>query len=309
MKNLMNLATPLSPIYSSARSNLGSTTKVIDEVFFCSSKEIDVLNSQLTEKIDQLSPNKYGFQYLISFTDGTHHENRDLKVLKEALSSSPKKTEALILNWTLGHVHEGGAEDEINITVRLSNPGDPFAVIKALMSSKDHLEMDKMKYQDGTVSVSINGATQILAEEFFAIVVRWAKSCPQPHSITKINETISKNSGKIEFLNYWVFPILFTIVVYQYLLTAVGGQGYATLFASISCLILLRQAIQSFNEKLKSLCWRSRRFSLFIITSGDSNEQTRIASLSRNSMFKLVGSVIVSFAVNIAAGIVLYHMF
>lgn len=304
MIDMQDMAASLSVPYAVTRSKLGSTTKVIDDKFICTPKEIAILHDSIGEKLKQFQPTKAGFQYLVSFTDCTHYENNKLQLIEEMLSSSSKKTEKLILNWVIAHEYDQ-VENEMSITVRISNPMNPFAMLQAMLS-KDHSDMDRLDFEDGCVSISINGATQSSAEEIFSIVSRWAAGCPQPQSITGINKLITKNFSKIEFLNYWVFPALFIVASYFYLIKLPVETVQAHGIVLFSLFIYVRSASKKFNNKIERWCMTSRRFSLFLVTGGDSNQQTEISAKSRNSMIKLVSSVVSSFLLNIAAGYVIY---
>ena len=297
---LQDLTGSLTKPYTVTRSKLGSTTKVIDEIFVCSPKELKTLFDSVGEKIASFNPTKAGFQYLISFTDSTHYENNDLATLSATLSSSDKSTDKLILNWSIGHEFDG-VENEMSITIRISNPMNPFVMIQAIMS-RNHMEADQLVFENGSVSISINGATQNTAEELFSIVKRWAKACPQPQSITGLNELIYKHTEKISFLNYWVFPVLFVICAFLYLknLPFETIQPYS--FVAFASFLLIRSGAQKVNQKIEKWSMTSRRFSLFMITGGDANQQTKIAAKSKNNTIKLISSVALSFIINIAAG-------
>lgn len=301
--NLQDMTAALSKPYAVTRSKLGATTKVIDEKFICTSKELKILFSSLGEKVSTFQPSKAGFQYLISFTDSTHYENSNLDTLTNTISTSNKKTDKLILNWRVAHEYDG-VENEMSITVRISNPMNPFVMLQAAMSA-DHGDADRLDFEDGAVSVSINGATQNTAEEIFAIVTRWAQACPQPQSITGINQKINKNSEKISFLNYWVFPVLYTVCAFYYLKNTPQETVTAYSLVAFVGFMLIRGAAQHINNLIEKWGHFSQKFSLFMITGGDSNQQTKMAAKSRNSTLKLVCSVILSFGVNIAAGLVL----
>lgn len=301
--SLDNLAHPLAKPYVITRSKLGSTTKVIEEKFVCSSREIDLLFDSLGEKIRSFDPSKAGFQFLVSYTDNTHYENSHLSTLVKNVSNSNKCTEKLILSWKLAHEYDG-TENEMSITVRISNPINPIVMLQAAMS-QNHMEADMLSFEDGSVSVSVHGATQITAEEIFSIVQRWAEACPQPQSITGINSAIYRHSEKIEFLNFWVFPILYIVCGYLFLSTYNMQNSIPYAFIAFSGLILVRSAAQNLNSSINKWAHNSRRFSLFLLTGGDQNQQTKIAARSKNHTIKLVVSVLVSFMVNIFAGIVL----
>ena len=295
----------LSKPYIVTRSKLGATTKILEDKFICSPKELDLLYDSLGEKLKSFQPSKAGFQYLTSFTDNTHYENCDLSSLKDVLSSSSKSTEKLILNWTIGHEYDG-IENEMSITVRISNPVNGFAILQAALS-KDHSEADTLEFESGSVSVSINGATQTTAEEIFSIVSRWVKSCPQPQCITGLNNTIFKHRHKISFLNYWVFPVLYTACAFLFLSSLPIETVQAYGLVGFAGFMLIRSAATHFNEKIHIWASSSRKFSMFMLTGGDNNQQTIIAAKSKNSSIKLFSSVTLSFIVNIAAAIVVAY--
>lgn len=297
---LQDLTGSLTKPYTVTRSKLGSTTKVISEQFICAPKEISTLYESIGEKVGTFNPSRAGFQYLISFTDSTHYENNNLSTLSETLSNSNKCTDKLILNWSIGHEYDG-IENEMSITIRISNPMNPFVMLQAVMS-QNHTEADQLDFEAGTVSVSINGATQNTAEELFAIVTRWASACPQPQNITGLNDVIYKNTENISFLNYWVFPALYAICMFYYLRTLPLEEILPYSFAAFVSYLYLRAGAQKINEKIEKWSVISKRFSLFMITGGDSNQQTKIAAKSKNYTLKLIGSVGLTLILNVAAG-------
>lgn len=302
LTGLQDLTPVLSKPYTVTRSNLGATTKVINKKFICSIKELHSLYDIMGEKINYFQPSKAGFQYLVSFVDNTHYENNDLSILEKNLSHSSKSTEKLIMNWVIGHEHEG-IENEMSITVRVSNPINPLVMLQAIMSKKPG-DIDNIEFETGSVCVSVNGATQNSSEEIFSLVGRWADNCPKPYSITTLNKLISRHGEKIDFLNYWVFPLLFCAVAFLYLMEIPSNEVAPYVFIAFVGFMFLRTAAQNLNRKIENWCHTSRMFSMFMLTGGDSNQQTQFAAKSKNSTIKLIASVSFTFALNIAAGIV-----
>ncbi|WP_146140462.1 hypothetical protein [Zobellella endophytica] len=300
--DLQELAPALAKPYVVTRSTLGATTKVVDEQFFCTPKELHRLYDSIGEKIVNFKPTKAGFQYLISFTDNTHYENNNIGSLEGVVSNSGKKTDKLILNWVIGHELDG-VENEMSVTVRISNPLNPFVMLQAAMS-KDHSEADNLELDGGAVSISIHGATQTTAEEIFSIVSRWADSCPQPVSITGLNNFIYEHENKISFVNFWIFPLLFSLCAYVYLVRSSQETVMELAFLAFVGFMTIRTGAQHLNGNIRDWARSSRRFSMFMLTGGDENQQTKIAARSRNSSIKLFVSVGISFLLNVAAGTV-----
>lgn len=303
---LQDLTKTLAKPYVVTRSRLGSTTQVIEDKFICSPKELKRLFSSVSEKVISFNPSKAGFQYLVSFTDGMHYENSSLDTLQERLEGSEKKTDKLILNWKVAHQIDD-IENEMSITIRISNPMNPLVMLQAAFS-EDHSDIDRLAFEDGSVSVSVNGATQNISEEIFSIVQRWASGCPKPASITGLNETIFKHHEKISFLNYWIFPTLYVALAFVFLkdLNLEKVQAYG--FVAFASFMMIRAAAQNLNHKLEWWCRIGRKFSMFMITGGDSNQQTKIAAKSRNGTIKAIASAGVSFIINLIAGFALFYL-
>lgn len=298
--DLQDLTKKLPNPYIVTRSRLGSNTKLIDEKFICGTRDLYTLHDSIGEKISSFNPKKAGFQYLISFTDNTHYEDNSLDALEKRISISSKTTEKLILNWIVGHEFQG-IENELSVTVRISNPMNAITVLQAVMS-RDHSDADKLDFENGSVSVSINGATQNTAEEIFAIVARWASACPKPHNITGINKSIKKHLKKIEFINYWVFQILFTASAFIFLKKHAANLLQPYSFLAFVGFFFIRSASRYLNSKISYWCDASGKFSVFSITGGDNNQQTKIAAKSKNSTIKLIASVAFSLSLNLIAG-------
>lgn len=296
---LQNFNNTLPSPYLVTRTRLGSNTKLIDEKFTCETRELFNLHDSIGEKISSFHPKKIGFQYLISFTDNTHYEHSQLNIIEEKISNSNKITEKLILNWVIGQEIEG-VENELSITVRISNPVNPFAVLQAVMS-RDHSDADRLDFENGSVSVSINGATQNTSEEIFAIVARWASACPQPQGITVINGIIKRHISKIQFFNYWVFQIIFTLSAFALLREHAGDMLQPYSFLAFVGFFFTRSASRYFNSQISYWCHASGNFSVFNITGGDRKQQTKSFAKSSNSTIKLVISLFFSLSLNLIA--------
>ena len=298
---LEKLTPELTSPYVVTRSKLGATTKIIDHKFICGASQLYNLSDSIREKIATFRPTKAGFQYLLSFTDNTHYENNDLSCLENVVENSSKKTEKLILNWEIGHEYSG-VENEMSITVRISNPINPIAFLQAVMS-KDHNDADSLDFETGSVSVSIHGATQNTAEEIFSLVTRWCERCPNPASITGLNNTIYKHVGKISFINYWVFPIVASLCFYFFLIEAPENMVSELTFLAFVAFMTIRAGSDNLNTIITEWARRSRVFSMFMLTGGDQNQQTKLSALSKNSAIKLFLSVGLSFLLNVVAGL------
>jgi len=157
-RELQEVVPPMARPYALTHSRLGAITKVIDGKFVCNTRSLVSLYQDVADKASDLHPKYTDFQYLISFTDKTHQENNNLRQLGEAIDHSSKTTDRLVLKWVVVHDLEG-VENELSITIRISNPVNPFLYLQAALSESPD-DIDNMEFESGTVSVSTNGSGQ-----------------------------------------------------------------------------------------------------------------------------------------------------
>ena len=167
--------------------------------------------------------------------------------------------------------------------------------------SRDHSDADRLNFENGSVSVSINGATQNTSEDIFAIVARWASACPQPQRITLINGIFKRHIANIQFFNYWMFQIIFTVSAFLLLRKYAADVLQPYSFLALVGFFFTRSATSYFNSKIGYWCDTSGNFSLFNITGGDSNQQTKNFAKSSSSTIKLICSVLFSLFLNVIA--------
>ncbi|PTN08863.1 hypothetical protein [Nitrosomonas aestuarii] len=287
--------------YSVSTSKLGAVTKLYTDKFICNEKAILRIHSQICEKLGTLHPSSNGLQYIVSFTDRTHFEHNDFQYLNNTINHSEKCTERLILNWAISH-KIGDIPNELSVIVRLSNPVNPLLVIQAALS-KSPSELDNFEFEHGSsVSVSITGATQMFAEEIFSIIGKWIEGCIQPQPFITFNRFLRKHHGKIEFLNYWLFPILCITAYFLFLKEQSIENMIPLLLLGIIGHEYLRRLASSLNSRVDRWNRTSSSFSIFDLTGGDANQQTKFIADSKNSTIKLIIANTISFILSVLAG-------
>lgn len=288
--------------FALTKSNLGALTKLFDAKFICNETGVHELHQMISEKINYLHPTSGGFQYLISFSDNTHLEHSNISTFSNSIKNNSKTTERLVLKWTI--IHKIGEEDnELTIIIRITNPINPLAYLQAALS-KTPQDIDDLSFEGGTVSVSTDGAGQIVAEEIFSITGKWIESRPAPQYITTINKTINEHKNKISFLNYWFLPTMIASMFFMTLWKHTPQNlMIPILFGAFITNSYLRTAMYSLNRKIHNWCRRSDVFSAFLLTGGDTNQQAAYASYSKISLIKLVTVTIGSFLLSVGASI------
>ena len=288
--------------FSYTRSQLGVTTKILSDRFVVDKNAVRSLTEDIVEKVRLLSPQSATFQFLISFNDETHFEHDDIEEFDRVADSNSKTTEKLLLKWDIVHSIEG-TPNELTIVVRISNPMNPFIFMQAVFS-KSPEELEAAEFMHGTVSITLNGAGQILAEEIFALVSNWVHSCPQPAYLTNIHKLFEKHSKKIEFLNFWLLPVLVSAIFFTLLWKMeLGELLFPVLFLGVVSTYYVRNIASSLNRRISKWLSDTGRFCLFSITGGDSNEQNKHPMRAKKSTIKVTVTTVVTFVLNIVAGI------
>lgn len=308
LEQLDNYAGVMTKPYSLSRSRLGTTTKLFDKKFLCNEQGVYDLNESITEKLRQLSPSSGGFQYLLSFGDNTHFEHTNLTSLNGAVKNCGKTTNRAVLKWVIKHTIEE-QDNELTVIVRVTNPINPLVFLQAALS-KSPEDIDNLEFEGGSVSVSVDGAGQILSEEVFSVVGKWVDSRPQPQYVTTTHEIFNRHMKKFQFINYWLFPVLVSASLFMYLWKQTPQNiAIPVLFASVIIHTYSRSIASHINNLLERWAQTASLFSVFSLTGGDHNQQARFTAKSRNSVIKLMLVTTGSFALNIAASILAAHLF
>jgi hypothetical protein len=118
----------------------------------------------------------------------------------------------LTLKWVVRYKLRD-TDNELTVVVRIANPINPLLFLQAALSKAPN-DIDNLEFERCPVSVSVAGASQILAEEIFVLIGKWIDSRPQPQYITSVHNKIADNQNTIAFFNYWLFPILVAIIFF-----------------------------------------------------------------------------------------------
>jgi hypothetical protein len=294
--------------FSAARSKLGTVTKLYGSKFLCNEMGIHELYNLVLEKLGTINPESGGFQFLVSFDDRTNYEHHDINELDHVVKNNGKTTERLTLKWVAIHKIEE-EEHELTIVLRISNPVNPFLFLQAALSKSPN-DIDNLEFENGSVSVSVDGASQIMAEEIFSIIGRWVDSRPQPQYVTSLHDIISKHQEKIAFLNHWLLPLLIAGIFFLLLWKHTPSEMLIpVLFVAVISNYYLRHIGSMLNGKIQRWCHFSMLFSIFSLTGGDNNQQAKFASRSSNSLIKLLVVTALTFVLNVVAGITVTWLF
>lgn len=308
MNELSNSVEILGRPYSITRSRLGAITKVYGDRYLCDINGLKELFQSIGEKLTTLKPiGNPAFSLLISFSDQTHHDGVTTDLHKLGIIPTGKQTERVVMKWVVKHELEG-LENELSVTVRISNPINPLLFLQAALS-KSASDIDNVDFELGSTCVTVDGSGQAYADEVFLRVSNWLEARNKPHPYLDVGRWYLRFEWWLDQLSESILPLL---AIAAFSLWS-GHSASAKLQSTLTPILLalfcvLRSIGGKLNLKMASWAKRSSHISVFAITSGDGDAITKSAAAAKNSFLKLVGSGLVAFVLNVAAGIVCWWL-
>lgn len=304
MNTITNEIAVFGKPYTLTRSRLGAVTKVFGDKYICDVSSLKELFATISSKLTELqligSPT---FSFLMSFADKTHHDGLAGELTQ--LQSIPigKQTDRVVLRWVAKNLIDG-LDNEISITVRISNPINPLLFLQAALS-KSPSDIDNLEFEQGATCVTVDGSGQLYAEEVFLRMKNWIDARDKAHAFTSLPEIYIKHEELIDHLTAEVFPFLVTLGILLYSFVS-ADLKHALEYAAVTILFyfLLRAWCNGVCRKMAQWARRTQYISLFQLTNGDRDSVTKLAAKSKNSFIKLSASLVLSFILNVAAGAV-----
>lgn len=303
MNDLTGTLAVLGKPYSLTKSRLGAITKVYEDRYMCDLSALKELFSAIGEKLSQIpNASKATFSFLISFSDKTHHDGvtSDLQELKNIPIG--KQTERIVLNWNLSHTIET-EQNEVSITVRISNPINPLIYLQAALSRSAN-DIDNFEFEEGFTCVTVDGTGRRYADEVFLCVQNWLDARNKPHAFTSIHQTYLKHEWAFDQINVTLFPVLVACAVSIYSYSELTRPAQVALAPLIVVAFLVISKVGGkVAMKMRRWAQKASELTLFQITNGDEDLLTKMAARSKNSLIKFVSSCVVSLVLNVAAGV------
>lgn len=308
MDDLANTVAILGRPYTITRSRLGAITKIYKERYICDLSALKELFHSIGEKLAGIQvKGTPEFSFLISFSDQTHRDGAAGDLQGLATIPTGKQTERTVMRWLLKH-DISGVENELSITIRISNPINPLMVLQAALSKSPN-ELDNMEFELGSTCVTVDGAGQAYADEVFLRVKNWMEARNKPHPFLEIEKFYSRYEWWIDQLNCSLMPLLVITALSLYLGEKVSQSQQVTAIPILIALFFVIKTVgQRLNGSMADWAKRSGYMSIFAITHGDNDAITKNAASAKNGFIKLVSSGILSFLMNIAAGLVCWWL-
>ena len=309
MNNLQTAVAPLGKPYTVTRSRLGAITKVMEDRYVCDLTAMKELSQSIGEKLSGIPDQTKNpeFSFLISFNDQTHHDGVSQELQDLQTIPIGKQTDRVVLRWTIFHRIDG-IDNELTLTIRISNPVNPLVYLQAALS-KSANEIDNMEFEMGATCATVDGATHAFADEIFLRVQNWIKARYKPHPYVSVGDLYSKYEWHLDHINLVVFPVLAVAIVSVLVSTNYATNTVLAANPVIFCLYFVLQPLAGrVNSKMAKWAKKSKHISLFQITNGDRDALAKMAAAAKNSFIKLAFTTAMSFALNVAAGIVCWKL-
>lgn len=303
MNEVANIDALVGKPYSVTRSRLGAVTKLFEDKYICDLGAIKELMQSIGEKASEISHARCPeFTFLISFDDKTHRDGvlQDLDDWKSIPIG--KKTDRVVMRWD-AYQDINGVENNVSVTVRISNPVNPLIYLQAALSKSPN-EIDNMEFELASTCVTVNGARQAYADEIFLLVQNWIKARKKPHSFLGVGEVYRNHSGVFNSINSSVIPLVSVSVISIAVSRRLGVDDQITIMPMIiGFFFVIRSFAKWLNKKMVRWSAKSQNISLFEITNGDKDNLTRIAAQANNSAAKLIGAWVFSFTASVAGAV------
>lgn len=309
MHDIQTALAPLGKPYTITRSRLGAITKVMEDRYVCDLPSLKELATSIAEKLASVPSQTRNpeFSFLISFNDQTHHDGVTEELRN--LTSIPigKQTDRVVLRWTVFHQIQN-IDNELTLTIRVSNPVNPLIFLQAALS-KSANEIDNIEFEMGATCATVDGATHAFADEIFLRVQNWIKARNKPHPYMSISGLYAKYEWYLDHINSVVLPVFLVAIASYYVAEKYPLNTVIAANPIIFCLYFALQPIASrVNNRMAAWAKKSKYISLFLITNGDADARAMLAAAAQNSFIKLLGTTIISFGLNVAAGVVCWKL-
>ena len=308
MSTLIQTTAPLSRPYIYKKSRLTATTKVYTAKYVCDLKAIKLLLDKANEKLLEKSRiEDQEFNFLISFTDNTHSDGEIGDILNDINLDTDKKTERIVMNWKIVY-YEANSLNELEVTVRISNPINPLAFLQAALS-KNPNEIDNIEYELGSTCVTVEGADQAYAEELFLRINSWLEARTKPYKSLDVSGFYKKYEWFLDQSIISLIPIFLTTIISFYFSKNIDIK---TQLALVPVFVASFFVLKSIGVKIvnRMTVWARRAdfVGLFNITEGDKGYMNEMLSNAQNGSMKVVATLIISVIINIGSGVICWYL-
>lgn len=297
---LPNIATLNKP-YNVTRSRLGAITKVYSTEYICDVKALKQVIDSITEKLSNMQ-GPIEVSLIISYADNTHHDFGVYEINSFDFDRVDKVTDRIVIKWVLIQ-HIDNEIQELSVILRLANPINPLILFQAALT-KSANDIDNLDFEIGTTCITVDGAIDSTANEFFLRVSNWINARAKYHVFLDIRSTYLKFKSLINFFNSSIIPLVITLILSHYASRLDIKNQIALTPSILGAFLILQHAFRTLNNYLMSRIYNAYKVNLFSITSGDRDNIAKISAKSWNNIFKAITLQILSIATGVIGSLI-----
>lgn len=308
MNDLISTVATFGKPYTVTRSRLAVITKVYDDKYICDIDSLKQIFELIAEKLSSLTPKKEPeFSFLISFSDKTHQDGLTPDFTMMRTLSTGKTTDRIVMRWKVIHDIQG-EDNELSITIRISNPINPLIFLQAALS-KSPSEVDNVEFEMDATCVTVDGADQSYSDEVFLRVQNWINARNKPYSFMQVSEFYSKYDWYVDQFNRALLPLLLISLLSIFSSNELTQSSQITIIPIVVGLFFFFQSIAyKINSKMAHWAARSKHIGLFQVSNGDVDALSKMAAKVKNGAIKLVATGITSLTLNIGAAVLCWWL-
>jgi hypothetical protein len=280
--------------------------------------DIRLLYKQINEKLSRQDTSPISFSAIAGYENGKSQEYGSWERFNAEDWSSPDVLHSLSLTWRFMLSLPRAEKPSLHsVNVRVSAAVSPQHVIQALFS-KDPEEAEQMQLSMVTMSARIDFVDHILSQELLELISKWNKSLRSPEHVFPFMKWVKLKTDPICKIVRRSLPILATMTCFSFFIhysqqldrtapvtTEILTNIILWLMASIILIYLSLMFGRSLSSYINKQLKRFGRFTSIELTRGDKNLQDKLLARTRNSFWKFAVSSFVTFALDVAAAILI----
>lgn len=293
-----------------------STQKILTRAVHVSPQALLDLNERVQEKLKTHHLDGMVVSAYLSFEDKTAIDFGGWAEFEAFRWTSPKTTKEVRLSWQfLLSVQGYELPQQHALTVKLCADAKPFELLQAMLS-KHPAEDDNSPINFAPTVCRVDFISHSIGQELITVVEDWNAGLPQPDTRSDFFSKLEDHKKSIAQLIDYSTPVLFAIASLGLLRKiypaaqandpmtvgiAVGLMSW--LIGSLIAIYLSEKVSKHLANSAHQALDKYGMHSMFRLTNGDENRHNKIKSANQKQVRTFLTSTILSFALNVAAGI------
>ena len=293
-----------------------STQKIFARKVYISPQALFDLNERVVEKLRTHHLNGMVASANMSFEDKTSIDFGGWAEFEAFRWTSPKTTKEVRLSWKfLLTVQDYELPQQHALTVKLCADAKPFELLQA-MFSKHPSEDDSSPINFAPIVCRVDFISHSIGQELITVVEDWNEGLPQPETRSDFVSKLDDHKEMIAQIIDYSTPVIFAIASLMVLrkiypeaqandpMTVGVAVGVMTWLIGSLIVIYISEKVSKYLAKSShNALGMYGMHAMFRLTNGDEKRRIKIKSLNTKKGRSVFISILLSFSLNVAAGI------